>query len=270
MKKRENYSLEVQKLKFEEKTGVDFNKFYKKYLPKLNYYLTSYCKDTDLADDISAESFLKALDEIDKYDNTKSQFSTWLFTIARNITLQKMKEVNRFSSIDRQIDDEGSTIKDFIGETDNEDKEKNEFDQLNWEKGQIVLKAIDNLKTPYKTVLEMRELKNMSYKKIAADLGSDEVFELVSDGSVTDLPFEINNIYEILNKKGETPSYTLIEGDKIKSPFYTKILLDKGIYTLVVRKPQNLSTTKSQIKCARTMVQTMVRKDFENLEKNYL
>ena len=76
---------------FKERTGNDFTFFYKKYYPKLIYYTAKMCNDQQKAEDISTDSFLIAFEKIDKYEKEKSQFSTWLFTIAKNLMLQDIK-----------------------------------------------------------------------------------------------------------------------------------------------------------------------------------
>ena len=76
---------------FKEKTGNDFTFFYKKYYPKLIYYTSKMCGDQQKAEDITTESFMTAFEKIDKYEKEKAQFSSWLFTIARNILLQDIK-----------------------------------------------------------------------------------------------------------------------------------------------------------------------------------
>ena len=73
---------------FRERTGKDFSFFYTKYYPKLIYYTARMCNDQQKAEDISTDSFLIAFEKIDKYEKEKSQFSTWLFTIAKNLMLQ--------------------------------------------------------------------------------------------------------------------------------------------------------------------------------------
>ena len=76
---------------FKIQTGVDFQSTFTKYYPKLVYYVNKMCRDEQVAEDISMDAFMMSLDKIQKYDKTKSQFSTWLFTIAKNITLQDIK-----------------------------------------------------------------------------------------------------------------------------------------------------------------------------------
>lgn len=155
---------------FKEKTGKDFSFFYQKYYPKLIYYTNKMVNDQQKAEDISTDSFLVAFEKIDKYENDKSQFSTWLFTIAKNLALQVIKDNKKTMSIDVEIDDEGTTIKDFIQEEIIEDDQLSLYEL----KGEVMLKHISELKEPYRQVIEMRELQEMSYKEIAEKLNLNE------------------------------------------------------------------------------------------------
>ena len=76
---------------FVERTGKDFSTLYKKYYPKLIYFTSKMCNDAQTAEDISTDSFMTAFEKIDKYEKVKAQFSTWLFTIAKNLALQNIK-----------------------------------------------------------------------------------------------------------------------------------------------------------------------------------
>jgi len=163
-------SFSEQENLFKERTGGDFTFFYKKYYPKLIYYTAKMCGDHQKAEDVTTESFLTAFEKIDKYEKEKAQFSTWLFTIARNILLQDIKTSKKNVSIDTEIDEEGTTLKDFIQE-DNSDPNINQ--NLSDKKAEIMKKHISNLKEPYKKVIEMRELKRMAYKDIADELGKN-------------------------------------------------------------------------------------------------
>lgn len=152
---------------FRERTGKDFSSVYKKYYPKLVYFTSKICNDCQKAEDISTDSFMAAFDKIEKYEKEKSQFSTWLFTIAKNLALQDKKNEKKTISLDVEFDDEGTTMKDFI-----QDDELDSYTHdIYAKKADIMRKHISKLKTPYREVIEMREIKRMSYKDIADDLG---------------------------------------------------------------------------------------------------
>lgn len=155
---------------FVEKTGKDFSTLYKKYYPKLIYYTSKMCNDPQKTEDIATDSFLTAFEKIDKYESEKAQFSTWLFTIAKNLALQAIKNDKKNVSLDTEYDDEGTTMKDFIPEDYSSDLELYDSNEI---KADIMLKQIDLLKEPYKTVMEMREVKKMSYKEISDELGKN-------------------------------------------------------------------------------------------------
>jgi RNA polymerase sigma-70 factor (ECF subfamily) len=157
---------EQEKL-FKERTGSDFTSLYKKYYTKLVYFTFKICNDKQKAEDISTDSFMTAFDKIEKYDKQKAQFSTWLFTIAKNLTLQRIKIDNRTISMDITFDDEGTTMKDFIQEEENPVLNKHD---IYAKKAEIMKKHINNLKRPYRDVILMRELERMSYKDIAEKL----------------------------------------------------------------------------------------------------
>lgn len=161
---KDNLFTEREKILI-EKTGKKFTTIYQKYHPKLIYFTSKICNDYQKAEDIATESFMIALDKIDKYDQEKSQFSTWLFTIAKNLSLQEIKNDKKSISIDVEYDKEGTTMKDFINDEDNQDSEyiRCVYDK----KADIIKKYMLELKEPYKTVIEMREIKKMAYKDIA-------------------------------------------------------------------------------------------------------
>ena len=158
-----------QEILFKEKTGKEFTFFYQKYYPKLIYYTSRMCKDPQKAEDVSTDSFMIAFEKIEKYEKEKSQFSTWLFTIAKNLMLQEIKNEKKTMSIDVELDEEGTTMKDFIVEEASEQH----LHDLSTKKAEIMIKQIKSLKDPYKKVIEMRELKRMSYKDIADKLDTN-------------------------------------------------------------------------------------------------
>ena len=159
-------SFSEQEKLFREKTGKEFTQLYSKYYPKLIYFTSRICNDPQKAEDLSTDSFMIALDKIEKYDREKSQFSTWLFTIAKNLTLQDIKTEKKTISLDVEFDEEGTTMKDFIQEEESDLNIQNISDR----KAEIMKKYMGTLKEPYRTVIEMRENKKMAYQDIADKL----------------------------------------------------------------------------------------------------
>lgn len=162
-------SFEEQQEIFKERTGNDFEHYYKRYYQKLIYFTNKMCNDIQKAEDVTTDSFMVALEKIDKYEKGKSQFSTWLFTIAKNLMLQELKLQKKTISIDVEIDEEGTTLKDFIQEEEN----KEYISDISFKKAEIMKKHMDTLKEPYRRVLHMREIQKMPYKDIAETLNKN-------------------------------------------------------------------------------------------------
>jgi RNA polymerase sigma-70 factor (ECF subfamily) len=83
--------------------------------------------------------------------------------------LQDIKNSKKTMSLDVEIDEEGTTMKDFIQE-----EESTEFiHELTTKKAEIMKRKISSLKEPYRKVIEMREIQKMQYKDIADKLGKN-------------------------------------------------------------------------------------------------
>lgn len=55
-----------------------------------NYLRSKYPKNYDIDDDVS-EIMIKAIINIDKFDNNKSKFKSWIFSIAKNHMIDKWR-----------------------------------------------------------------------------------------------------------------------------------------------------------------------------------
>ena len=78
---------EKEKL-FKERTGKEFTQLYEKYYPKLIYFTNRICNDPQKAEDISTDSFMIALDKIEKYEREKlklfyNMLLKWKFMLIR-------------------------------------------------------------------------------------------------------------------------------------------------------------------------------------------
>lgn len=254
---------------FKERTGKDFTTLYQKYYPKLIYFTSRICNDVQKAEDISTDSFMIALEKIETYQKEKSQFSTWLFTIAKNLSLQDKKLENRNISIDIEFDDEGTTLKDFIQETESNEAIYDVFAK----KADVMKKHISGLKEPYKTVIEMREIEKMVYKDIAHKMGKDIELKIFANyGIENKLDFELSEVYHILdNNDNSVTDYILLEGDTKKTPFFTHIKFDTtGEYRIFGRHPKSLSTIKSQIRNGRHILMEQSKREFLEIDEMYL
>ena len=110
----------------------EFEEIYSKYYKSIYCYLLSMIKDSYIAEEITQETFYKALKNINKYDEKYKMF-TWLCNIGKNTYYSMYKKTKRFEKLDDDsVDDEKEIIERII---DNETNEE-------------LLKIVHNLEEP--------------------------------------------------------------------------------------------------------------------------
>jgi RNA polymerase sigma-70 factor (ECF subfamily) len=72
-----------------------FEELYEYYLLRLFSYMIYRVGDRQLAEDLTATVFEKALTRIATYRRDRGAFSTWLFTIARNVIVDHLRQQAR-------------------------------------------------------------------------------------------------------------------------------------------------------------------------------
>lgn len=162
-------------LKFEERTGVNFQYFYKNYKPKLMWYITKYTKDAEIAEDHVEDAFIQALLNIETYkrkDEGGAQVNTWIYKIAENIVKKSYKDAERLptNSLDKEMA-ENFNLSNIIPYDDG--ALLNEERQIYIKKANVTKETIYNLSekdSKYRRVLIMREIEGMTYKDISKEL----------------------------------------------------------------------------------------------------
>ena len=151
--------------------GNAFTALWDEYIVSLRTLIKSWNKNLDdlYVDDICSRSFEKAFRQISTYDPSKSQFFTWLRTIARNTTFDLLDEERRRRDLMVSMDEDGDgsspaeTIPDGV-ESPLESIIRGE-DQVETEK------YISRLSPLYQDVARKRLVEGMQYKEIAAATG---------------------------------------------------------------------------------------------------
>lgn len=131
--------------------------FYKENYPIVRGYLLSLCGDPWLADDLTAEVFLKAVEKIDTYDS-RYRPSTWLCTIAKNLYINECKRQKRRLPLEDEIPCASPSPETLY---------------LQREQVQLVITAAGKLPAEQRRVLFMR-LQGMSFRNIGLALKKSE------------------------------------------------------------------------------------------------
>ncbi len=137
----------------------DFDIIYKKYSGTVKKYVMSLGADYDLSDDVTADTFLKALKNINRFDESCNML-TWLCTIAKRTYFDHLKKKD--NKVVPLNDD--SIIYD----------ECFEYGIENSEEKIHLHKAIINLENPYKDVIYLRIFADLSFAEIGNILSKNE------------------------------------------------------------------------------------------------
>lgn len=182
------------------KTHSSFSKLYHKVRPGLKNYVKNIVKDADVTEDILANTFDKIYRKIDTYSPEYS-ITTWSYSIAKRECIKWIKrERNRTIPLSYfnenggdavETDGDSPSMSFTSGLTEIEgitESESWENDNETFEKYDLAVKAINNLKPMYRDILIDNLVNGLKYKDIAFKL-DDKLNEM-------HLKFEENKLSE--------------------------------------------------------------------------
>ena len=127
---------------------TQFNTLAEKYISPLLRHVTIIVKDADLAEDIVQDTLIKAYQKLGTFDPDKSQFKTWLYTIATRRALDSFKRK--------------STVNiDNVVLVDTNESAETQFRQ------QEIRAIVDKLPENYRTIVSLHYWQGMRYEEIA-------------------------------------------------------------------------------------------------------
>ncbi len=151
--------------------GLAFTALWDRHIDQLRSYIKNRFKNIDDydVDDICSRSFEKAFRQIHNYDETRSQFLTWLSTIARNTALDSLEKEKRVHPKNQIVYlDDDSQSSGFEGIPDQTEDALNTLIKTESEEERI--KYIDRLPELYRTVARKRLIDGMKYDEIAENM----------------------------------------------------------------------------------------------------
>ncbi len=134
---------------------MSFEDIYKTYWQKVFRLCMGYVNNTDLAKDLTQETFIKVFQQLSKFEN-KSSIGTWIFRIASNTCLRQIQKENRMPKSELPLE-----MKEEIIETSIE-KEL-----------QFLYKCISDLQEIDRIIISLN-LEGITQKEIAKIIGLSE------------------------------------------------------------------------------------------------
>ncbi|MBQ3710884.1 MAG: RNA polymerase sigma factor [Bacteroidales bacterium] len=151
--------------------GTAFTRLWDTHIEGLRSYIKGKMKNLDdfYVDDICSRTFEKAFRQIKTYDPSKSQFNTWLLTIARNTALDTLDHENRARRQMVYLDDENRQTSAMVSRI--EDGDDTALENIIHEEDQDrTQKCIEGLPQLYREIARMRLVDGLQYKEIAEEL----------------------------------------------------------------------------------------------------
>lgn len=133
-----------------------FGILYEKYFEKIYLFIYKRVQDEALSGDICQEAMLKAMFNIDKYENRGAPFSAWLYRIAANeVNLYFRKSKKNITVEIREKD-----VQDIMGEISLQGiEDPNQQEKL--------IQALNALPPEHSEIIDLRFFMGYSFKEIA-------------------------------------------------------------------------------------------------------
>ena len=142
---------------------TDFSEIYDKYFRDVYRYALALSKNESMAEEITQETFFKALKAIDRFDG-KCSLYVWLCQIAKN---------TYFTLLRRQRREDAQRI-------DSSDTQALEQMLLTKESAFEIHRILHHMPEPYKEVFSLRTFGELSFRQIGELFGKTESWARVT------------------------------------------------------------------------------------------
>ncbi|MCR5794290.1 MAG: sigma-70 family RNA polymerase sigma factor [Solobacterium sp.] len=134
----------------------EFEKIYREYFTDVYRYMIVLAGNAELAEEITAETFFRALRSMDSF-RSQSSLRVWLCQIAKNIYYDEKRKQRHIAQVD---EDDLYRIRDS--------RPDGEAMTLLRDETRRMLEEAEKLREPYRTVLLMKLIGEKGYPQIAA------------------------------------------------------------------------------------------------------
>jgi RNA polymerase sigma-70 factor (ECF subfamily) len=155
---------ELDLIKKAQKNPEQFGPLYNKYHEQIFRYIYQRMDDIELAHDITAQVFIKALLNITKYEYRGVPFSSWLYRIAKSELYQSFRD----KKAERTINIDAINVVAIIDEIESDETEENK---------KHLLDSLSLLKEKDVQLIELRFFEKRSFKEMG------EILELTENNA---------------------------------------------------------------------------------------
>ena len=153
------YSEEELVMRLKNQDQQAFAYLYDNYAAALNGIIYRMVENTELAEDILQEAFVKIWNNFSSYDSSKGRLFTWMLNITRNLTIDTLrskgyKKQAKISSDENSVDN-----------LSNDGKMAERFDAMG------LRKQLVNLKPEQRSIIDLAYFSGYTQDEISKEMG---------------------------------------------------------------------------------------------------
>ena len=152
---------------------MDIEKLYREYFTPVYRYTLSLVHDPDMAEEITQETFFRALKKINDYRGEAS-LKVWLCQIARNLSFDSLRRQSKTTALTKHDDESDDYELPAGSESDPEEQ------LLRKQTAMKIHRILHDLKDPYKEVFQLRTFGDLSFAEIGELFGKSESWARVT------------------------------------------------------------------------------------------
>ncbi|MBL4624305.1 MAG: sigma-70 family RNA polymerase sigma factor [Flavobacteriales bacterium] len=161
MPQKQSIENEQELIKQAQQAPAKFEPLYGLYYLPIFKFLAKRTKSQDIAGEITSIVFVKAMENIGKYQYTGAPFSSWLFRIAHNA----LNDMYRKNKVSRVVDVDTQQLVALVEDDVVSDKQ---------ERIELMIQTISELEPDEITLLELRFFEERRFKEIGEILDVTE------------------------------------------------------------------------------------------------
>ncbi|MDO8580752.1 MAG: sigma-70 family RNA polymerase sigma factor [Candidatus Omnitrophota bacterium] len=150
-------------LAFQQGDKAAFEALMRKFYPRVLNFIFRMIAQRDTAEDLTQEVFFRVYKSVERY-RPQAQISTWVLTIARNLTLNELRRHQPAVSLDAPLMGEDGDMQRQL--TDPRSVGADE-ELIRQEKVEAIKEAIASLSENQRTAVLLRRYEEFSYEQIA-------------------------------------------------------------------------------------------------------
>jgi len=169
---RSDASDEMLMVRYQRGDREAFAELVRRYSGPIYNFSVRHLRHAPIAEDVTQEVFLRLVQKAAEFKH-EARFSTWLYTIARNLCIDHLRKLKhrRHASLDQSGSDEAPLGERLAAGGAAADTERS---AVSSEVLHAIESAVDALPEEQREVFLLREIANMPFKEIAIATGVGE------------------------------------------------------------------------------------------------